>query len=287
MARPHILFVQAQAVPWSTSGFADFGVQVDVKVLSRDGDTGAVSEIMRLPPGLALPGPMHFPCAVEFYVLDGAFSVGARSYAKDCYAYLPAGYVWAGLASARGAVLLAMFDAAPRPTRGAAPTGLYDPRKLVEYRNAYEMDWKTGIEGSVTGKPLSPTIFTKKLRVDPDTQEQSFLYAALPHHPPPKVMPGKFTHPMIEEIYVLSGEYVFGDAGKMGPGAYCWWRENEWHGPAGSETGYNLFIRVHGGPLVNRFSPEPSPFSYTPTHAPALPPDLARHNQSFPFVDPW
>jgi hypothetical protein len=285
LARPHILFVQAQALPWSSSGFANLGVAVDVKVLSRDGDTGAVTEIMRLPRDMTIPGPVHFLCDFEFYVLDGSFSVGERTYTKDSYAYLPAGYPWSSMASSGGAVVLAMFDVAPALERGSS--AVFDASKLIEHRNAYAMDWKTGAEGSVTGKPLSPTIFTKKLRVDTHTHEQTFLYAALPHHPPPKVMPGKFTHRVIEEIYVLSGEYVFGDAGKMGPGAYCWWRENEWHGPAGSETGYNLLIRVHGGPLVNKFGTDPSPFSYASVHRPSLPPDLKLYDQPFPFTDPW
>lgn len=285
MARPHILFVQAQSLPWSASGFANLGVLVDVKALSRDSDTGAVTEIMRLSAGMRIPGPVHFECAFEFYVLDGSFTVGDTTYSKDSYAYLPAGYVWSAMESASGAIILAMFSAAPRLTRGESAS--FDARKLIKHLNAYQMDWKTGAEGSVTGKPLSPTIFTKKLRVDPDTQEQTFLYAALPHHPPPKIMPGKFTHPMIEEIFVLSGDYVFGDAGKMGPGAYCWWRENEWHGPAGSETGYNLLIRVHGGPLVNKFGTDPSPFSYTPVHRPSLPAKLKPYDHPFPFTQPW
>jgi len=285
VARPHILFVQAQSLPWSASGFANLGVLVDVKVLSRDADTGAVTEIMRLPRGMRLPGPVHFGCAFEFLVLDGAFAVGDQIYGKDSYAYLPAGYTWSAMSSDGGAVILAMFSVAPSLNRGEAAN--FDSRRLIKHLDAYQMEWKTGTEGSVTGKPLSPTIFTKKLRVDPDTQEQTFLYAALPHHLPPKVMPGKFTHPMIEEIFVLSGEYVFGDAGKMGPGAYCWWRENEWHGPAGSETGYNLLIRVHGGPLVNRFGTDPSPFSYTPVHRPSLPPELKSYDQPFPFTQPW
>lgn len=287
MSRPHTCFVQAQSIPWSGSGFATLGIQVDVKALSRDAGNGAVTEIMRLPKGMKLPGPLHFPSVFEFFVLDGKFQVGARTYKKDSYAYLPAGYGWSGLTSEYGAVLLAMFSVAPTLSPGMAPAGMYDPRKLIEHLNVYEMEWKTGAEGSVTVKPLSPTIFTKKLRVDPDTQEQTFLYAALPHHAPPKIMPGKFTHPMIEEIFVLSGEYVFGDVGKMGPGGYAWWRENEMHGPAGSETGYNLLIRVHGGPLVNRFSTDASPFSYTPNHQPTLPPELWEYSKPFPFQNPW
>jgi hypothetical protein len=287
MARPHICFVQAQSIPWSASGFAALGIQVDVKVLSRDSDTGAVTEIMRLPPGMALKGPMHFPCLFEFYVLHGEFVVGSQVYRKDSYAYLPAGYAWSEMSSQTGAVLLAMFSETPRPTPGAAPAGVYKSDQTIIHLDAFAMEWKTGAEGSVTGKPLSPTIFTKKLRVDSITGEQTFLYSALPHHAPPKVMPGKFTHPMIEEIFVLSGEYVFGDVGVMGPGGYAWWRENEYHGPAGSKTGYNLLIRVHGGPLVNKFSPDASPFSFDPAHQPALPPELQQHNKPYPFQSPW
>ena len=287
MSRPHICFVQAQAIPWSASGFAELGIQVDVKALSRDTDAGAVTEIMRLSPGMKLPGPMYFPCVFEFYVLDGSFTVGTQVYKKDSYAYLPAGYTWSEMRSDVGAVLLAMFSATPRPTHGPSPVGMCDPAKTVVHLEAFAMEWKTGAEGSVTGKPLSPSIFTKKLRVDPVTFEQTFLYSALPQHAPSKIMLGKFAHPVIEEIFVLSGEYVFGDVGKMGPGGYSWWRENEYHGPAGSETGYNLLIRIHGGPLVNSFSKEPSPFTYTPDHKPALPPELADYSTPYPFQNPW
>jgi hypothetical protein len=281
MARPHICFVQAQALPWRTRMIA--GATLEAKTLSRDERTGAATEILRLPPGFWRAGPAAFAATFEFYVLQGAFSLGDVIYRKDSYAYLPAGTGWSGWHARDGAVVLAMFDAAPAV---AAPRPKGHAQAIV-HRDAYTMPWTTGAQGSVTGKPLSPTIFTKKLRVDEATGEQTFLYAALPHHPPPKVMPGKFTHPVIEEIFCLSGEYVFGDVGKMGPGGYCWWREGAWHGPAGSETGYNLLIRVHGGPLTNQFSAEPSPFSFTPAHAPALPPDMMQYDAPFPFADTW
>ncbi len=66
VARPHILFVQAQALPWSASGFANLGVQVDVKVLSRDDVGGAVTELMKLPRGLKIAGPVYFDCNLSF-----------------------------------------------------------------------------------------------------------------------------------------------------------------------------------------------------------------------------
>ena len=76
---------------------------------------------------------------------------------------------------------------------------------------------------------------------------------------------------------------MFADTGVMGPGGYCWWRENEFHGPVGSMTGYNLFIRVIGGPLRNTFSQDPFPFTFTPDHNPALPEDLKPYGQPYPY----
>jgi hypothetical protein len=287
MARPHTCFVQAQEVPWIKGEEPDPAWEVDVKVLSRDDSDNGYTGILRIPPGFSLPGPVHFRCDFEFFVLDGAVEINGIVYTKDCYAFLPAGYRRDTNSSKQGAVLLALFDGFHHPILGAPADGVYQEEKLIQYRNAYDMEWQTGDAGSVTGKPLSPTIFTKKLRVDPDTQEQTFLYAALPHHAPPPIMKGKFAHPMIEEVFVLSGEYVFGDTGRMGPGGYCWWREDEWHGPAGSEIGYNLFIRIYGGPLQNKFSDEESPFSFTPDHNPVLPNRLKDHAAPYSFSDPW
>lgn len=287
MARPHTCFVQAQEVPWIQGDEPDPAWEVDVKVLSKDDSDGGYTGILRIPPGFSLPGPVHFRCDFEFLVLDGAVEINGIEYTKDCYAFLPAGYRRDTNSSKQGAVLLALFDGFHHPIMGVPADGVYREEKLIPYLNAYEMEWQTGDAGSVTGKPLSPTIFTKKLRVDPETQEQTFLYAALPHHAPPPIMKGKFAHPMIEEVFVLSGEYVFGDTGRMGPGGYCWWREEEWHGPAGSEIGYNLFIRIYGGPLKNKFSDEESPFSFTPDHKPVLPDRLKDHAAPYPFADPW
>lgn len=287
MARPHTCFVQAQDMTWSKGEESDPKWVTDVKILSQDDTTGAYTGLLKIPAGFDLKGPIHFRCDFEFLVLDGAFEINGIQYTKDCYAYLPAGYRRDTNSSANGAVVLALFHDFPNPILGQAVDAMYRPDRLIEKIDVYDMEWQTGEAGSVTGKPLSPTIFTKKLRVDPDTLEQTFLYAALPHHPPPPVMKGKFGHPMIEEVFVLSGEYTFGDTGRMGPGGYCWWREDEMHGPAGSETGYNLFIRIYGGPLVNKFSEEPSPFSFRPEHNPVLPERLKAYDAPFPFADPW
>ena len=60
----------------------------------------------------------------------------------------------------------------------------------------------------------------------------------------------------------------------MGPGGYCWWREDVYHGPSGTDTGYNLFVRTVNGPLVNHFDTVKKPFTWEPAFAPHLPPNL-------------
>jgi hypothetical protein len=287
MTRPHTCFVQAQEIPWVDGIPGNPDAAVQSKVLSEDRGTGAFTAILKIARGFSRRGPVHFGCDVEIYVLEGELEVNGIKYTKDNYTFWPSGYLRDTTASKEGCVVLALFDGFHQPILGAAPDGHFREDKLITKLDVYAMEWQTGVAGSVTSKPLSPDIFTKKLRVDPETQEQTFLYSALPHHAPPPIMKGKFGHPMIEELFVLSGEYTFGDVGRMGPGGYAWWRENEMHGPAGSEIGYNLFIRIYGGPLKNKFLEEASPFSFRPEHNPALPDTLKLYSAPYPFTDPW
>jgi hypothetical protein len=279
VARPHILFLQSQTLPW-TGRLADLRPGTRCRTLSEDDTTGALTLIAHYPPGFALEGEHALAAGEEWFVLDGELELDGLRYGFHDYAFLPAGLPRQRLTSRDGAVVLTMFDAAPQPA--AAGTRDADDARLIRRIASFDLSWKTGAEGSVTGKPLGPGLAVKHLRRDEATGEQTFLYACLPHHPPPPVMVGRFTHPMIEEIFTLSGEYVFGDAGVMREGGYCWWREGEWHGPAGSRFGYCLFIRVIGGALRNQFATEPAPFSYDAAYRPALPAGLASGAASLP-----
>ncbi len=278
MARPHICFIQCQGLPWQASDLTAIRPGVQCKTLSRDPDTGASTQIARYPDKFAQTSGQVLTVAEELFVLDGEITLGEQHFHPHCYAYLPAGYKRPALTST-GAVVLTMLTGridATLPNPGAAE----DP--AIEFLDPFTMPWAGGAVGSVAGKPLAPTLATKMLRRDPDSGEQTFLYCSQPHHPPPsKVMPGKFSHPMVEEIFVLGGTFVFGDVGVMGPGGYCYWQENEWHGPVGSATGYHLLIRNLGGPLENRFSQQPAPFSYDPPYQPVLPEALK------PFARPY
>ncbi len=274
MARPHLCFLQAQALEWAGTPRC--------KTLSADADDGSATRIVELPAGFdgPLPGCASAGLHAEWLVLAGRARIGGVDYERHGYGFAPRApsSVQVTAAGAPGSVASG-GGGRDSPTAATlllmtGPAKLHDC-EAVSLPATFDRPWQFGADGSVTGKPLGAGIASKTLRRDPVTAEQSFLYCAMPQHPPPSIMVGRFTHPVIEEIFVLDGTYVFGDVGRMGPGGYAFWREGEWHGPAGSETGYHLFIRVIGGPLSNVFSTEPAPFQWHPPYRPALPADMS------------
>ncbi|MFO1427918.1 MAG: DUF4437 domain-containing protein [Steroidobacteraceae bacterium] len=276
MARPHIMFVQAQMIPWARGLYGGARPDVETKMLSRDDADGSSSCIVRYGAGWERSTSEHLLAHEEFLVLDGAIEINGRSYAKHSYGFLPAGYVRERARSPRGAVLFTTFNAEPRA--GAGRSAGFDPKLLVEYVDPLAMEWDPGL----VDPQLAKGVAIKPLRTDPYTLETSFLYCSPPHRVPPGMAKPQWTHPMIEELYVIEGDYVWADVGRMQRGGYCWWRENVYHGPSGTDTGYNLFVRTIGGPMVNNFDTVKKPFSWEPEHRPMLPPELAPYGQPLP-----
>jgi hypothetical protein len=274
MARPHIVFVQAQRIPWSRGLEGGTRPEVERKTLSRDDADGSTTCIVRYPAGWVRDSAEFVTTHEEFLVLDGALEINGRVYEKHTYGFLPAGYPRDRARSTRGAVLLTMFYGAATVQAGASRG--FDERRLVEYVNPLLMDWDPGL----VDPQLSKGVAIKPLRTDPDTGETSFLYCSPPHRVPPGMAKPQWTHPMVEELYTLEGDYVWGDVGRMHRGGYCWWRENVYHGPAGTDTGYHLFVRTVGGPLVNTFATDKKPFTWDPEHRPMLPPELLPYGQA-------
>ena len=120
MARPHIMFVQAQMIPWSSGCHGALHADVDSKVLSHDEIDGSATTIIRYPAGWSRRAPHSLSCHEEFLVLDGAIRINGRQYDKHAYGFFPAGYPREQVSSPHGAVLLTMFYGVPKTTESAA-----------------------------------------------------------------------------------------------------------------------------------------------------------------------
>lgn len=272
MPRPHCMFIQAQDVPWAKgfprrfeSGMWD---DLEIKVLSQDEATGACTTIIRYPVGWERRGDRHLTCHEEFLVLEGSLTVNGNEYGPYAYANLPAGYFRQTVGAPRGAVVLTMLSETPKEVIGAAPEGLFDEKLLVEQIDVAP----DGLEGW-TENPYTRYLMgtgVRPLREDPYTGEISILYAALPF----RFMEKQWTHPTVQEMFVLSGEYAINDVGIMCPGSYAWWEPDNFHGPYGSHTGFMMFIRTVGGKLANAFGEEGIAVDYDAPYKPVVPDEL-------------
>ncbi len=284
MARPHIEFFQSQALGWASSGWAGWYQEVQRKLLSLDDESGATSSLLRYPQHWRRDGAEYLTADEEFFVLDGSLTINGREYTEQCYGHLPAGFSRQSANSETGAIVLTFLSAEPVSHSGAAPEGLYDSSRLVEYINALETELSTDV--SVLGVELTDEIedgfsgFAHVLfREDPYTHDQTWMLSARP------LWKGGVIeiHPVVEEMYLVAGDMAT-NTGLMMPGAYFWRPPGIAHGPFGSKTGNLMFFRTLGGPLSTEFEPGDSVFSWEPAHAPVLPPELA-HLGSIPGVE--
>ncbi len=266
MARAHVEFIQAQVVPWS-SGFTGGSREgVESKILSFDPDSGAMTAIVRYPPGWTHDAEC-LAADEEFFVFEGALVFGGLAYTPYHYAYLPSGHERGPAAAPDGAVVLTFFESAPRP---AEPGERFrENAGAVECLDANVLAWGPGKdEPNLSGNRMSKT-----LRIDPDTEDRTWLSTVGPGSRDEGDRARVETHPVVEEMYLLSGDLA-GNAGLMKPGAYFWRPPGIRHGPYGSRTGFLSLFRCKDGPLVNFWSDDEVTFTYDPEHQPALPPEF-------------
>ena len=129
MARPHIEFIQSQALPWRDDVFGGRFDGASVKVLSEDEETGAASTMVRYPAGWSRGGPEHLDADEELLVLDGDLEINGVDYTELCYAHLPAGHTRRSAASKGGAIVLTFVSGTPATIVGEGPG---DAGRLVE-----------------------------------------------------------------------------------------------------------------------------------------------------------
>lgn len=273
MGRPFIEFIQSQALPWQRGlyGRADSGLRS--KMLSLDPGTGASSMLVSYPVGWSFDGggvPHHLSVDEELFVLAGELTVDDTRYGAKSYAHLPAGFTRARTSSATGAMVLTFFSGEPTVVSGPAPAGLLDERRLVSYVDGFAGEWGGNFH------PRFPAGAGRKfLRRDPLDGEETWLLGTMPlrwGHRPEK-------HPVVEEMYLLSGELV-GPLGVMQAGSYFWRPPEEWHGPFGSPTGNLMLFRTKGGPLSTVYTDHEVDFSWNPEHRPILPPGLEPYGRA-------
>ncbi|HEV7263611.1 MAG TPA: hypothetical protein VGN83_01655 [Falsiroseomonas sp.] len=266
MARSHIDWIQAQALPWRQDAIAA-RAGAEAKILSVDDETGAVSCILHYPAGYAR-GAEWLSADEEFWVLDGAIEVDGVEYGDHTYAHLPRDMPRGGFAAPRGAAVLTFFSAVPLASPGGAGRS-FDERRMVRRLAAADNIWD-GDFAAMGLESMRSTARMRTLRKDPISGEITYLTATIAFRQGER----SERHPVVQEFFLLSGE-LSGDLGTMQAGAYCWRPPMVKHAPYGSWTGTLLLFRSIGGPQTTSWEDPDQPFGWQPAHRPILPPDLA------------
>jgi hypothetical protein len=262
--RPWIEFVQSQRLPWQEHrDVAQLRPGSDVKLLSVDEETSAMSLLVRYPPRCSAPGGA-LNADEEFIVLSGSLRVGDRSFGHLSYAHWPGGYAHPPLASDSGAIVLTFFSAAPQPASGSLR---YEPARLVEHLDSFMVPYTGNFHPQ-----FPPGAGRKILYQDPVSQDTTWLLGTLPLRWGERAE----VHPTIEEMYLISGE-THGNRGVMRPGAYFWRPPEIPHGPYGTLTGNLYLFRTQGGALSTRYVSAEQPFRWWPPYAPVVPEHLAAY----------
>lgn len=266
MPRPFIEFIQVQHLPWRKGLPEGDRPGVQSRVLSHDQDTGATTLLVRYPPAFGHDTPFTLDVDEELLVLTGDLAIGDRRYDDKSYAHLPAGYARPSMASTAGAVALTFLSGAadPRPLTAPDHRETLDTARLVEHVDAFAGEWTGNFHPQ-----FPPGAGRKFLRRDPHDGEETWVLGTMPLRSGRR--PEK--HPVVEEMFLLSGELV-GPLGRMHAGAYFWRPPEEWHGPFGSPTGNLMLFRTKGGPLSTVYTEHEVDFTWTPEHDPILPPEL-------------
>lgn len=265
MGRPFIEYLQAQLLDWQAGRYGGGLAGVETRMLSLDPETGASSLLLRIPAGFSMDLPHHLRVDEEFLVLAGDLRIDEIDHRRYTYAHLPAGWDRTHMSSREGAVVLAFYSGEPALHEGTAPSGMLDVARAVPFVDAFAGEW-----GGNFNPKFPPGAGRKFLRRDPHDGEETWILGTMPLRW--GLRPEK--HPVVEEMYLLSGELA-GHRGLMRPGAYFWRPPEEWHGPFGSPTGNVMIFRTKGGPLSTVYTDHEVEFSWDPVYDPILPEEMA------------
>ncbi|HEY3062846.1 MAG TPA: hypothetical protein VGL99_28065 [Chloroflexota bacterium] len=249
--RTHFEVLDPETLPWQALRLAGAPTGAVVRVLSADAEDGAVTALVRIPPGWMLDGPWALGTAFDAFVLEGSLRLGGQQFERYAYTYRPAGFANAALRSEAGALVLVM-------TYGAA--ALVTPDAQEHSTKAIE---HVRLEDVPARQPLTDKVnmgyFSRTLRLDPDTGERIFVTG---NERAGVGDPRIEWHPVVEEIYKLgprgSMDYPYNQI-MLEPGSYCYRPPGIPHG--GFETWepsqFSSFIRVNAT-LVNNYVDEVS-----------------------------
>jgi hypothetical protein len=195
----YVGFINERDLTWRPFEAAGIPPGVEVKLLSRDAASGAVSLMARLPVGWGNVAGHHVN-DMEIFVLSGAVKIGDRRFTDRCFTYVPAGVSYGPVAAERETIALWFFEGDASFTASTTSKPGAAVGRSVEYRNYFEEPWEAAVE---IGFSKQPGIFMKILKRLPNDGPMTWVAGSFAGRPPRRYE----AHPSVEEGWLLEGEF--------------------------------------------------------------------------------
>jgi hypothetical protein len=247
MSRPLVDFVQTDEIPAVQRLIMDSPVPVRCRTLCMDPHNGAVSAVVDLPAGWAMP-PAQWSADLDVMVLSGTLLIGDQRLLRLGYVYVPAGVALPELRTnvPTRVVVFASMTAEPTPADDVPVDFL---ARCIGPVHLSDLAWE---QPRTPGFPSGSG--RKTLRLDEKSGQGFWVLGLLPHWDSAL----REWHEFAEENFVLAGE-IETAVGLMTPGAYLSHPPGREyiHGPMRSRPGA-LVITRSVGPFATSYEPAPA-----------------------------
>jgi hypothetical protein len=177
---------------------------VEVKLLSRDSESGAVSLLARMPAGWKNAATGYHASDMEIFVLKGAVKIGDHLFTDRCYTYVPEGVSYGPITAEKETTALWFFDGDASFTASATSRSGAAIDRRVEFKSYYQEPWVSAVE---VGSSKQPGIFMKILKQLPNDGSMTWVAGSFAGRPPRKYE----AHPTVEEAWLMEGEFNLGE----------------------------------------------------------------------------
>jgi hypothetical protein len=246
MGRPHIEPLVDSDVPQKALSMPGWHKGIQYRTLSIDPVNGSCTQLVEFGGGFRQPAGFS-NSEWELFILDGSLTIGGKTYRKDHYFFVPAGYRLGNISTREGCRAIWFFnDHYPEWTKsGGHRDRKVERTQFVSVNANDEIRWQLPLAIVPT---VEPGIFIKILRMEEVTGAFTGLYVMCPGFWQDNVS----YHDCMEESYHIWGESWMLQFGYLPTGGYFYRPPYINHGPFQCEYGTYAIFRTDSW-LVNHF----------------------------------
>jgi len=245
MGRPHIEPLVDTDVKQRALDLPGWKRGIMARTLSIDPVNGSCTQVVEFEGGFKQPGGFS-NSEWELFILDGSLTIDGKTYTRDHYFFVPAGYRIGNISTREGCRAIWFFnDHYPDWVKASAHRDRKVPRsEFISTASNDEIRWIVPMMVPQT----EPGAFIKVLRMEEKTGAFTGLYILCPRFWQDNIS----YHDCMEESYHIWGESWMMQFGYLPTGGYFYRPPYISHGPFQCEYGTYAIFRTDSW-LVNHF----------------------------------